>query len=126
MVKNKKYAVRVCLTKSGEVHTAYCVCPGGLAGCCNHIPALLYALEEFVRLGLREESRLPCTSHLQLWNRPRCRRVPPSRVVEVRAVKEEYGKQKRRKVQPIFDPRPTNLRVLNPEEQSELSVTKRT
>ena len=120
MVKNKKYAVRVCLTERGEVYTAYCVCPAGLAGCCNHIAALLYALEEFVRLGLREESRLPCTSRLQLWNRPRCRRIPPSRVLEVIAVKEEYGKQKRRKVRPIFDPRPTNLRVPKPEEQSDL------
>ena len=40
------------------MHTVYCVCPAGLAGCCNHVAALLYALEEFVRLGLREESRL--------------------------------------------------------------------
>ena len=41
------------------MHTVYCVCPAGLAGCCNHVAALLYALEEFVRLGLTEESKLP-------------------------------------------------------------------
>ena len=69
-----------------KVYTAYCVCPAGLAGCCNHIAALLYALEEFVQLGLREESRLPCTSRLQLWNCPRCQRIPPSRVLEVVAI----------------------------------------
>ena len=83
MVKTKKYAVRLCLTAKGDAHTAYCVCPAGLAGCCNTIAALLYALEEFVRLGLREESMLPCTSRLQQWNRPRCRSVPPRRVIDL-------------------------------------------
>ena len=122
MVKSRKYSVRICLTASGNVHTAYCVCPAGLAGCCNHVAALLYALEEFVRLGLREESKLPCTSRLQQWNRPRCRSVPPSRVVDVAAVKEEYGKQKRRKVRPIYDPRPLNLRLPKPDEHTALLV----
>ena len=58
MVKSRKYSVRICLTSGSNMHTVYCVCPAGLAGCCNHVAALLYALEEFVRLGLREESRL--------------------------------------------------------------------
>ena len=116
------FTVRICLTPSGNVHTAYCVCPAGLAGCCNHVAALLYALEEFVRLGLREESILPCTSRLQQWNRPRCRSVLPSRVVDVAAVKEEYGKQKCRKVRPIYDPRPLNLRLPKPDEHTALLV----
>ena len=94
MVKTKIYAVRIFIKENGEVHTAYCICPAGLAGTCNHIAGLLYALEEFVRHGLREESKLPCTSKLQVWNRPRGRRVPPSHVVEVIAVKEEFGKCK--------------------------------
>ena len=122
MVKTKKYPVRMCLTANGDVHTAYCVCPAGLAGCCNHIAALLYALEDFVRLGLREESRLPCTSRLQQWNRPRCRNVPPCRVVDVATIKEEYGKTKRRKVRPVYDPRPLNLRIPKPDEQPALLV----
>ena len=29
-------------------------CPAGLVGCCNHIAALLFALEEFVQLGIQE------------------------------------------------------------------------
>ena len=83
MVKTKKNSVRLCLTASGDVHTAYCHSPTGLAGCCNHIAALLYALEEFVRLGLQEESKLPCTSRLQQWNLPWCASVPPLRVMDV-------------------------------------------
>jgi len=122
MVKSRKYSVKICLTASSNVHTAYCVCPAGLAGCCNHVAALLYALEEFVRLGLREESKLPCTSRLQQWNCPRCRSVLPSMVVDVAAVKEVYGKQKRRKVQPIYDPCPLNLRLPKPDEHTALLV----
>ena len=52
MVKTKIYTVRIFIKENGEVHTAYCICPAGLAGTCNHIAGLLYALEEFVRLGL--------------------------------------------------------------------------
>lgn len=116
MVKTRQYQVRVCLTTKGDVHTAYCVCPAGLGGMCNHVGATLYALEDFVRLGLREESRLPCTSRLQKWNQPRKRSVPPSRVAAVHAIKEEYGKGKRRRIPPQEDPRPDNVRLPNPEE----------
>ena len=87
---------------------------------CNHIAGLLYALEEFVRLGLREESKLPCRSKLLVWNRPWVKKLPPSYVVEVAAVKEEFGKCKRRQVRPMFDPRPPCLRLANPQEQLEL------
>ena len=65
MEKTKKYLVTICQNSSSDVHTAYCVCPAGSAVCCNHITVLLYALEEFVRLGFREESKFPCTSRLQ-------------------------------------------------------------
>ena len=122
MVKTKKYSVKLCLTDRGDVHTAYCVCFAGLAGCCNLVAALLYALEEFVRLGMREESKLPCTSRLQQWNRPRCRSVPPRRVIDAVVIKEEYGKQKRWKVRPVYDPRPLNLHVPKPDEQAALLV----
>ena len=41
--------------------------------------------------------------------------------MDVAVVKEEYGKQKRRKlVQPLYDPRPLNLRLPKPEEQKTL------
>ena len=49
--KTKIYTIRIFIKDNGEVHTAYCICPAGPAGTCNHIPGLLYVLEEFVRLG---------------------------------------------------------------------------
>ena len=70
-MKTKIYLVKIFMKDNGEVHTAYCICPAGLAGTRNHIAGLLYALEEFVRLGLREESKLSYISKLQMWNRPR-------------------------------------------------------
>ena len=55
MKKSQPYIARICLRINGLVDVAYCVCTAGLVGCCNHIAALLYTLEEFVRLGLRDE-----------------------------------------------------------------------
>ena len=58
MRKHRIYNVCVCCTVpphpdiSVDVRTAYCICPAGLAGSCNHVAALLYALEDFVRNGL--------------------------------------------------------------------------
>ena len=79
----------------------------------------------FVKKGLREESRLPCTSRLQKWNRPRQRNVapppPPRRVADIQVVKEEeYGKKKRHRKSPHEDPRPTNMRMPVPQEQDDL------
>ena len=42
--------------------------------------------------------------------------------MDVAVIKEKYGKQKRRKVQSVYDPRPLNLRVSKPEEQAALLV----
>ena len=77
MRKSLLYDAMVCLDPEGDVLTATCTCVAGLAGCCNHIAGLLYALEDFVRLALREESSVACTSKLQAWNRPRARKLPP-------------------------------------------------
>ena len=65
---------KVCLLPNGMVKMALCTCTAGLSGCCNHVAALLYALEEFVRFGLRDEEESP-TSRLCRWNRPRLKKV---------------------------------------------------
>ena len=120
MRKDRLYDVRVCCTVpanssvSPHVRAAYCVCPAGLAGSCNHIAALLYALEDFVRLGLREEASKTCTEKLQAWNRPRARKVKPSRISEVFLKKEEYSKRETKRLRikkPSFDPRPLRERL---------------
>lgn len=63
MKKYAPYKTKICLLSSGKVKLALCTCTAGLAGCCNHVAALLYALEEFVRFGLHDEEESP-TSRL--------------------------------------------------------------
>ena len=49
-----------------------CSCPAGKGphATCKHLSALLYALEEFNRLGYVRET-ITCTGRLQQWNKPR-------------------------------------------------------
>ena len=83
----------------------------------NHVAALLYALEEFVRLGLREEDSLSPTSKLCRWNRPRARTVSAQPIVDVRLGKHVFTKRIKRKApKPIFLPVPPNKRLVDPTE----------
>ena len=52
-------------------------CPSGNAprAICKHLAALLFALEEFSRIGFTEE-RFVCTD-VQVWNRPHQRKADP-------------------------------------------------
>lgn len=78
MRKDRIYCVTIAIKEStSHVMTAYCTCPAGLSGCCNHITATLYCLEDYVRRGLREEERMGCTEKLQKWNQPRKHNVEP-------------------------------------------------
>ena len=125
MRKDRIYRVRLCAAVpvnerlSTDVHAAYCICPAGLAGSCNHIAALLYALEDFVRSGLREEAAKSCTEKLKAWNRPRAQKVKPREVSKVFLRKEELSKQgsKRLKIEkPHYDPWPMCNRLVVVEE----------
>ena len=76
MKKNTKYDVLIVLSiHTAHVRTAICVCPAGLSGCCNHITATLYCIEEYFRLKLNEEDQKGCTEKLQVWNQPKPKRV---------------------------------------------------
>ena len=68
MKKDAIYRCKLCLRPDGMVNLALCTCTAGLGGVCNHIAALLYALEEYVRIGLREEVDDSPTSRLCRWN----------------------------------------------------------
>ena len=81
--------------------------PCWLAGSCNHIAGLLYALEDFVRLGLREEAAKTCTEKLMQWNHPRAATVKASRVTEVHLKKDMYSGRdlgEKKKSIPFYDP----------------------
>ena len=130
MRKDRVYTVRLCCSYDQgnsshvpTVHVANCVCPAGLVGSCNHVTALLYALEDFVRLGLREEAALTCTQKLAQWNQPRKRKITPVRVRDVTLQKAEFRKRenRRKKIKkPYYDPRPENQRFPNPKETAAL------
>ena len=53
-MKKKMYTVRLCLSHLGDIKFGLCSCTAGLAGSCNPIAALAYALEDCVRRGLRQ------------------------------------------------------------------------
>ena len=110
MRKDRTYNVTIIIRETTvRVAIAYCTCPAGLAGCCNHIIATLYCQEDYVGSGLREEEELGCTSRLQTWNQPRKRNVEPHPTLR----KEVYGKKKRDKLHHInkWDCRPSSRRM---------------
>lgn len=68
MRKDRIYNITIIIRESNaRFVTAYCTCPAGLSGYCNHTTATLYCLEDY-HLSLREEEKLGCTERLQKWN----------------------------------------------------------
>ena len=86
-----------------------------MAGCCNHITATLYCLEDYVGSGLREEEELGCTSRLQTY-------VEPRPTDDVTLCKEVFGKKKRGKLHHVnkWDCRPSSRRIIDPDKASAL------
>ena len=101
---------------TARVTSAHCACPAGLSGCCNHVTATLYCLEEYIYLRLYEDELKGCTDRLQLWNQPRKRNVVPLPTDEVIVSKKEYGIDKRLKVHHVnsWDCRPLLKRIVDP------------
>ena len=65
MKKDRVYNVVIIICESTtKVSTAYCACPAGLAGCCNHITATLYCLEDYIHQRLYEDEEKGCTDRL--------------------------------------------------------------
>ena len=75
---------------------------------------IVYCLEDYVHLGLREEGKLGCTEKLQKWNQPKKRNVEPCPSDDVRPHKTVYGKEKRSKLQHVnnWDCRPSTRRIM--------------
>ena len=115
MKKTKPYKRKICLLSNGMVKVALCTSTARLAGSCNHVAALLYALEEFVRFGLREEVDSP-TSRLCKWNRPRGKKVQPKKVVDVRLHRASFGNKRVRAPKAFYNPVPPNKRLVDPSE----------
>ena len=123
MKKHRKYDVRIVLSvHNAHVKTAICVCPAGLSGCCNHVTATLYCVEEYFRLKLNEEEQKGCTEKLQTWNQPKPDKVDARPTNLVVLMKKVYGVEKRPKVCRInqWDCRPTPSRKPHPERKENL------
>ena len=99
MRKDRMYTTVIVLHNStAHIASAHCTCPAGLSGCCNHVTATLYCLEEYIYSGLYEDDLKGCTDKLQKWNQPRKRNVEPRPTDEVTPSKQEYEIEKRPKV----------------------------
>ena len=116
MKKCDPYRTKVCLHPDGMVKAAICTCTAGLAGCCNHVAGLLYALEEFVRFGLKADDPTSPTSRLCQWNRPRSKKVVPQRVADIRLAKASFSGKRTSLKRAEYNVIPPNKRILDPAE----------
>jgi len=117
MRKDRIYATKIFFCEStASVVSAYCTCTAGLCGCCNHITATLYYLEEYINMGLCEDELVGCTDRLQAWIKPRKKNVEARPTDDVVLRKMEYGVEKRPKVHRVntWDCRPVSKRIVDP------------
>ena len=90
------YCVWIVLSQhTARVEKAFCICPAGLSGCCNHVTATLYCMEEYFRLGLNEDDAKGCTEKRQTWNIPKPSKVDARPTNLVSLTKKVYGVEKR-------------------------------
>ena len=54
MRKTSAYLCFIIVRRNGLVQKAYCGCPAGIDGQCNHVAATLFALEEFCKLRAKQ------------------------------------------------------------------------
>ena len=117
MKKDRVYNIVIVVCEStAKVSTAYCACPAGFAGCCNHITATLYCLEDYIHQHSYEDEEKGCTDRLQAWNHPRRKNVNAHQTNEVRLSKHAFGVAKRPKLHSVndWDCRPVSKRIADP------------
>ena len=116
--QNKTYSIRIAINNSNAdiVHAQYgCVAGRGPTGSCKHTGAMCYALVDFCCIS-QPRDHVSCTSRLQTWNQPRKRTLDTADVGEIKFVKMEYGKEKRKPMAVPYDLRPVALQRTTPEE----------
>ena len=117
MKKDRVYNTAIILDEiTARVANAHCTCTAGLSGCCNHVTATLYCLEEYIHAGLHKDEQIGCTDRLQTWNKPRKRSVEARSTDEVMMNKMEYGIEKRPKIHRVnsWDCHPVSRRIVDP------------
>lgn len=93
-VSQKAYTTAVALNKqSATVLYGQCTCIVGKGASCNHIAALLFALDEYNREITSQGRRDPsCTSLPSAWSVPPKAKLDPTPVKDLKVVKPKYGK----------------------------------
>ena len=114
---------------SGDVLSAACTCPAGIGlggfGNCNHVGAVLFALEDFNRKGLQKfPEPVSCTSMLSSWNVPSASQiVNPKPIDEVLIRKIKFGRDNKSQVPKynIYDPRAPADQQVNEDRVADLT-----
>jgi len=117
MRKDRIYTAKIFLCEStATVVGAYCTCTAGLCGCCNHVTATLYYMEEYINAGLCDDKLIGCTDRLQAWIKPRKQNVAARPTYEVVLNKMEYGIERRAKLHRVnfWDCHPVSRRIIDP------------
>ena len=108
-VRQKAYTTAVALNKqSATVLYGQCTCIAGKGASCNHIAALLFALDEYNReIASQGNGKDPsCTSLPSAWSVPPKAKLDPTPVKDLVVVKPKYGKSQ---ANPTITPcRPTD------------------
>ena len=104
-INEKHHKTWVLLEKAdGGIITASCSCMAGLGRCCNHAAALLFKIEDAVKLGFNS---LSCTSMPCSWNKGCLKPVENLPLMEIQNLfkQEVHCKVKKRKLNKIdFEP----------------------
>ena len=81
---------------------AHCSCKGGSGGHCNHILALLYQLNDYCCLEVKDiPSDVSCTSRPQSWHIPRATSICPLPVMGTHYARAETDREEERKRAPV-------------------------
>ena len=117
-MKKTPYRAILEFSPTYDVLLAACTRPAGLGlwgkGKYNHIGGVLFAIEDFIRRGLQNNSEpLTCTSRLSVWVVPRNQSVAAKPIDKVLIRKIRFGKKNLRTQPKIikFDPRAPDMRT---------------
>ena len=84
------------------VSRAHCSCKGGSGGHCNHVLALLYQLNDYSCLDIKDiPSDVTCTSRPQSWHIPRASSICPLPVMATHYARAETDRVGERKRDPV-------------------------
>ncbi|XP_033730700.1 uncharacterized protein LOC117320144 [Pecten maximus] len=117
----KHYTVFTCISSSsGLVLGGSCECVAGKGEACNHVAAVLFALDDFVSEGLNNvPDDVTCTDRLKQWNKPSERVVQAKTVADIKVHKPKFGSKERPKMTKT-DPRHPADRTVNSEARKQL------